>query len=376
MKVLDVGCGVGGPMRSIARFSRRHDRRCEQQRLPAREGAQPQREGRPRQPLLRLQRRLHEAWASPIGPTMRRTRSRRPATRRTRPARSRRSIASSSRRPVRRLRMVHDRQVRPERRSPPRDQERDRDRRQSPGHRQHSRNDSGAREGWLRSDRQLRRGRHGATRKPRGTSRCWANPLASWGFVAGGSAGALPGARLAALKRLASHPRAPRKSAKCSAEPPRPSSPEASRGSSRRATSSSHDERPSGALRGSRGSVRTRSDLPAALPGGVVCRGARHRCARPAAYRCASRETTWCCSGTAAVKSAPSVPTARTWVRISRTAWCETAASSAPFTDGGSMEKVASRTCPSGQRPEPRHRTVSWAVVELHGWVCVYPPAW
>ena len=27
---------------------------------------------------------------------------------------------------------------------------------------------------------------------------------------------------------------------------------------------------------------------------------------------------------------------------------------------------------PDGQRPEPRHRTRSWAVEELHGWVCVY----
>ena len=27
---------------------------------------------------------------------------------------------------------------------------------------------------------------------------------------------------------------------------------------------------------------------------------------------------------------------------------------------------------PHGQRPEPRHRTVSWAVEELHGWVCLY----
>lgn len=27
---------------------------------------------------------------------------------------------------------------------------------------------------------------------------------------------------------------------------------------------------------------------------------------------------------------------------------------------------------PGGQRPEPRHRTVSWAVEEMHGWVCVY----
>ena len=27
---------------------------------------------------------------------------------------------------------------------------------------------------------------------------------------------------------------------------------------------------------------------------------------------------------------------------------------------------------PGGQRPEPRHRTISWAVEELHGWVCIY----
>ena len=27
---------------------------------------------------------------------------------------------------------------------------------------------------------------------------------------------------------------------------------------------------------------------------------------------------------------------------------------------------------PGGQRPEPRHRTESWAVEDLHGWVCVY----
>ena len=27
---------------------------------------------------------------------------------------------------------------------------------------------------------------------------------------------------------------------------------------------------------------------------------------------------------------------------------------------------------PGGQRPEPRHRTVSWSVVELHGWICVF----
>lgn len=27
---------------------------------------------------------------------------------------------------------------------------------------------------------------------------------------------------------------------------------------------------------------------------------------------------------------------------------------------------------PDNQRPEPRHRTTSWAVEELHGWVCLY----
>ena len=27
---------------------------------------------------------------------------------------------------------------------------------------------------------------------------------------------------------------------------------------------------------------------------------------------------------------------------------------------------------PGGQRPEPRHRTVSWAVEDLHGWIAVY----